>query len=76
MKLNDVSEEALAPAAGLSRAALRSKLTDDRLSVPELDRIARALGTKASVILAEAEKCGRRVAARSRSGPRQRAARA
>lgn len=55
MAQTNTSEASLALAAGISRTTLRSKLVGDRFMVPELDRIARALGTTASAILAEAE---------------------
>lgn len=62
MTRNNVSESELALAVGISRTTLRSKLAGDRLSVPELDRIAHALGAKASTILAEAETCAEQMA--------------
>lgn len=62
MTRKEVSEKALAVAVGVTPTTLRSKLAGDRLSVPELDRVARALGTRASAILAEAESCAERIA--------------
>lgn len=62
MARNEVSEKALALAVGISRTTLRSKLTGGRFSVPELDRLAQALGTRASAILAEAELCAEQMA--------------
>ena len=55
MAKTNTSESALALAAGISRTTLRSKLVGDRFTVPELDRVAHALGTTGSAILAEAE---------------------
>lgn len=55
MSRQQVSELELALAVGVSRSTLRHKLAGGRLSVPELDRVAQALGTKASDILALAE---------------------
>lgn len=62
MAHHEMTESALALAVGISRTTLRSKLAGDRFTVPELDRVARALGTKASAILAEAELRAQRMA--------------
>jgi DNA-binding Xre family transcriptional regulator len=55
MSRQQVSELELALAVGISTSTLQHKLAGGRLSVPELDRLARALGTRASDILALAE---------------------
>lgn len=62
MTQNGMSEAALAIAAGMSRTTLRSKLAGDRFLIPELDRIATALGTTGSAILVAAESEDRRAA--------------